>query len=291
MAEDSKPEKETAGSPKNNPERRARGASRGRRGRGGRRHHGPRATERSETTADKAIETEGLAAAVTAPESEAAQPTSSDPDVSFAPPSEMTAATEPTPIGRPEEAEAEPAVEGDMAPEPSFEREAETERADDSEAPGTGHQEEQPAGQAAPCAEPMEQARAERPTFAPGSQQQQQFRGHQPQRQYQEQRSHGDRQRQFRDRPRQGAPATPPQPLPPPHQPASPATIQKAIEDVNRIIETLKETLDDMEEVLETLELAERQKTADEREIETLRRSLRHVQRPRENPVAGQPRH
>jgi hypothetical protein len=37
-----------------------------------------------------------------------------------------------------------------------------------------------------------------------------------------------------------------------------------------------------MEEVLETLELAERQKDADEREIESLRRSLRQIHRPRE---------
>jgi len=37
-----------------------------------------------------------------------------------------------------------------------------------------------------------------------------------------------------------------------------------------------------MEEVLETLEMAERQKTADEQEIETLRRGLRQLHRPRE---------
>ena len=48
---------------------------------------------------------------------------------------------------------------------------------------------------------------------------------------------------------------------------------------MTRIIETLKETLDDMEEVLETLELAERQKDADEREIESLRSSLRQLHR------------
>ncbi len=36
-----------------------------------------------------------------------------------------------------------------------------------------------------------------------------------------------------------------------------------------------------MEEVLETLELAERQQDADEREIESLRRALRPLQRPR----------
>ncbi len=63
--------------------------------------------------------------------------------------------------------------------------------------------------------------------------------------------------------------------------------VQKAIEEVTHIIDTLKETLGDMEEVLETLELAERQKDADERDIESLRRALRQLQRPRE----GDPSH
>jgi predicted RNase H-like nuclease (RuvC/YqgF family) len=58
--------------------------------------------------------------------------------------------------------------------------------------------------------------------------------------------------------------------------------VQEAIEEVNHIIETLRGTLNDMEDVLETLELAERQKTADEQEIETLRRGLRHLYRPPE---------
>ena len=62
----------------------------------------------------------------------------------------------------------------------------------------------------------------------------------------------------------------------------SPQTLQQAIEEVNQIIQTLRETLDDMEEVLETLELVERQQNADEQEIETLRRSLRQLHRPRE---------
>jgi len=65
-------------------------------------------------------------------------------------------------------------------------------------------------------------------------------------------------------------------------QPAAPASIQQAIEEVTQIIGALKETLDDMDEVLETLELAERQKTADEQEIESLRRALRPLQRPRD---------
>ncbi|MEY2428142.1 MAG: hypothetical protein QOJ40_1027 [Verrucomicrobiota bacterium] len=56
---------------------------------------------------------------------------------------------------------------------------------------------------------------------------------------------------------------------------------------MNGIIETLKDTLDDMDEVLETLELAQRQQGADEQEIESLRRALRQLQRPREG---GPPR-
>jgi hypothetical protein len=58
--------------------------------------------------------------------------------------------------------------------------------------------------------------------------------------------------------------------------------VQKAIEEVSQIIETLRTSLDEMEGVLETLELAERQKIADEQEIETLRRGLRQLHRPRE---------
>ena len=55
----------------------------------------------------------------------------------------------------------------------------------------------------------------------------------------------------------------------------------KAIEQVTEVIEELKHVLNVMEEVLETLELAERQKIADEREIESLQRALRQVHRPR----------
>jgi len=44
----------------------------------------------------------------------------------------------------------------------------------------------------------------------------------------------------------------------------------------------LREALDDMEDVQGMLEHFERQKDADEREIESLQRALRHLQRPRE---------
>jgi hypothetical protein len=73
-------------------------------------------------------------------------------------------------------------------------------------------------------------------------------------------------------------------------QPRAPMAIQQAIEEVNHIIDTLRATLDDMDEVLETLELAERQKTADEHEINTLRRGLHKLHRPREGGQHG-PRH
>ncbi len=285
MAEDSKPEKETAGSPKNIPERRSRGVSRGRRGRGGRPQHGPRTTGKAETPAEAGVEAT-TATAASAPEMEAMRPTSSDPDVGFAAPHDPEQESARTSAREEMEAE-EPEIEGDTESEPEPQNLEESADRDRGE-----FREQAPRAQSGQNAPPMEQSTTERPASTPAGQQQQQFRQQHPQRQHQEQRQHGDRPRHFRDRPRQGSPAyQPPQPLPPPHQPATPATIQKAIEDVNRMIETLKETLDDMEEVLETLELAERQKTADEREVETLRRSLRHVQKPRETPVAGQPRH
>jgi hypothetical protein len=56
--------------------------------------------------------------------------------------------------------------------------------------------------------------------------------------------------------------------------------IGQAIEQVNQVIEELKHVLDEMEEVLETLELAERQKTDDEREIARLEQALRKLHRP-----------
>lgn len=59
------------------------------------------------------------------------------------------------------------------------------------------------------------------------------------------------------------------------------SAIHQAIDEVMQIVESLKGALDKMEEVLELVEVAERQKLADEREIESLRRALRQLQRPR----------
>ena len=58
------------------------------------------------------------------------------------------------------------------------------------------------------------------------------------------------------------------------------SAIGQAIEEVTQIVEALKQTLDQMEEVLELVELAERQKLADEREIELLRRALHKIHQP-----------
>ena len=61
------------------------------------------------------------------------------------------------------------------------------------------------------------------------------------------------------------------------------SAISQAIDEVMEIVDALKRAVDQMEEVLELVELAERQKLADEREIESLRRALRQLhERPRE---------
>lgn len=59
-------------------------------------------------------------------------------------------------------------------------------------------------------------------------------------------------------------------------------SIQKAIEEVNGVVDALRVSLDEMEEVLEMLEMFERQQNVDEREIDSLRRALRQMHRPRE---------
>ncbi len=79
-----------------------------------------------------------------------------------------------------------------------------------------------------------------------------------------------------------------PQAGPPADAPAFPerkieapsSAISQAIEEVTGIVESLKQALDQMEEVLELVELAERQKLADEREIESLRQALRKIHQP-----------
>lgn len=75
----------------------------------------------------------------------------------------------------------------------------------------------------------------------------------------------------------------PEEPLPPRGQPASQSTVEKAIEEVSEVVEALRNALEEMEEVLELLEVFERQKNADEREIESLRRAVRQIHRPRDS--------
>lgn len=60
------------------------------------------------------------------------------------------------------------------------------------------------------------------------------------------------------------------------------SAIRQAVEQINEIVVSLQQLLDQMEEVLELTELADRQKNTDEREIESLRRALRQIQRPRQ---------
>jgi chaperonin cofactor prefoldin len=58
--------------------------------------------------------------------------------------------------------------------------------------------------------------------------------------------------------------------------------VEKAIEEVSAVIDTLRSALEDMDELLEMLEMFERQKNANEREIDSLRRALRQMHRPRD---------
>ena len=67
------------------------------------------------------------------------------------------------------------------------------------------------------------------------------------------------------------------------HGPAKPhgAAIGRTVEEVRQIVESLEQALEQMEEVLRLVELAEQQKSADDRELESLRRALHRLQPPR----------
>ena len=52
------------------------------------------------------------------------------------------------------------------------------------------------------------------------------------------------------------------------------SVIGKTVEEVRQIVESLEQALEQMVEVLRLVELAEHQKFADERELESLRRAL-----------------
>jgi hypothetical protein len=74
-----------------------------------------------------------------------------------------------------------------------------------------------------------------------------------------------------------------PGPPPPAAVPAGKdvSAISRAADEVRQIVESLEQALEQMEEVLELVELAERQKSGDEREIDSLRRALQRIQPPR----------
>ena len=59
------------------------------------------------------------------------------------------------------------------------------------------------------------------------------------------------------------------------------SAISEAVNEVMGIVDSLKQALIQMEDVLELVEHAERQKLADEHEIDSLRRLLRQLQQPR----------
>jgi hypothetical protein len=59
------------------------------------------------------------------------------------------------------------------------------------------------------------------------------------------------------------------------------SAIARTVGDVRQIVESLEQALEQMVEVLRLVELAEHQKFADERELESLRRALHKLQPPR----------
>lgn len=69
-------------------------------------------------------------------------------------------------------------------------------------------------------------------------------------------------------------------PAPVPTQ-ATETAVSQAVNEVTQIVESLKQALEQMEDVLELVEVAERQKLADEHELDSLRRQLRRLQHPR----------
>jgi hypothetical protein len=78
---------------------------------------------------------------------------------------------------------------------------------------------------------------------------------------------------------------------PEPESQSQGSAISQALVEVLSVVEALKHAVDQMEEALELVELAERQKIADEREIESLRRALRQLQRPRSGHSDEETRH
>jgi len=98
--------------------------------------------------------------------------------------------------------------------------------------------------------------------------------------------------REFQREPQRGQrPERRPEPLRPKpwvkpvdFRPAETSAVSQAVAHATEIAETLKQMIDQLDEVLELVEVAERQKLADEREIDELRRALRRIQPPRREP-------
>ena len=82
-----------------------------------------------------------------------------------------------------------------------------------------------------------------------------------------------------------------PRPRYPDFRPADASAISQAVEHATEIADGLKKMIDHLDEVLELVEVAERQKLADEREIDELRRALRRIQPPRQPQTFRPPRH
>ena len=100
-----------------------------------------------------------------------------------------------------------------------------------------------------------------------------------------EARSPREPQREF---PRERRPDRRPEPLrpkpwvkPADFRPAETSAVSQAVAHATEIAESLKQMIDQLDEVLALVEVAERQKLADEREIDELRRALRRIQPPR----------
>jgi hypothetical protein len=72
-------------------------------------------------------------------------------------------------------------------------------------------------------------------------------------------------------------------------RPAETSAVSQAVAHATEIAESLKQMIDQLDEVLELVEVAERQKLADEREIDELRRALRRIQPPRREPPPFRP--
>ncbi len=140
------------------------------------------------------------------------------------------------------------------------------------DAPPSEAHEPEPAAEAAPAPEPPREPRRDR-----------------------EQPRRDDRRDDRRDvRPPQPPPRIPPAQRqwvkPADFRPAAPTAISQAVEHAMFIATALKELHDQMDEVLELVEIAERQKIADERELDELRRALRRIQ-PQRQQQQQQPHH